>query len=192
VAAIHHSQSWARFRLSCLVSAAGVQEAGPGKAAPRRCWRRSLVELDTPQHAHDAISTIWKSTRSGPCRSTWKRRRRDSGKPGRLSSTSLGWPQRRGEWHQDFRIDVPIEPRLGEMVRTEGLLPVESPTIMRSLGELFGRGLGAEELGSSRCHRAEVLSRNVRQRTGGANFCSGRSLPSHSASGPTKCPLLVQ
>jgi len=41
-------------------------------------------------HAHDAISTIWKSTRSGPCRSTWKRRRRDSGKPGRLSSTSAG------------------------------------------------------------------------------------------------------
>jgi len=46
------------------------------------------------------------------------------------------------------------------MVRTEGAASRREPTIMRSLGELLAEGW-AEELGSSRCHRAEVLSRNV-------------------------------
>ena len=43
-------------------------------------------------------------------------------------------------------IDVPIEPRLGEMVQTEGASSRRGPDDHAQPRRIIGRGLGAEEL----------------------------------------------
>jgi hypothetical protein len=119
------------------------KEDDVGEARRRRCWRRPLVGT---RHASHMSTTPFRGSGNRRCRHVADRHGKSadsiSEDPAGYRLPRLGRPQRCGEWHHNFRNNVPIEPRLAEMVRTKGLLPEEGPTTMRSLQELLAEGLG--------------------------------------------------